>query len=60
MDPKKISKGFYTDELSPLKRRIPVIHFTQAISPIIICVKLVSMNIMTCIYFHYIFLGFNK
>jgi hypothetical protein len=60
MDPKKISKGFYTDELSQLKRRIPVIHFTQAISPIIICVKLVRMNILTCIYFHSIFLGFNK
>ncbi|CAF2799969.1 unnamed protein product [Rotaria sp. Silwood2] len=40
MDPKKISKGFYTDELSQNKRRIPVIHFTQAIPPIIICVKL--------------------
>ncbi|CAF2003217.1 unnamed protein product [Rotaria magnacalcarata] len=41
MDPKKISKGFYTDELSQDKRRIPVIHFTQATPPIIICVKLI-------------------
>jgi len=44
MDPKKISKGFYTDELSQDKHRIPVIHFTQAIPPIIICVKLGLTN----------------
>ncbi|CAF3884420.1 unnamed protein product, partial [Rotaria magnacalcarata] len=45
MDPKKISKGFYTDELSQDKRRIPVIHFTQATPPIIICVKLVKFRV---------------
>ncbi|CAF0916166.1 unnamed protein product [Rotaria sp. Silwood1] len=44
MDQKKISKGFYTDELSKEKRRIPVIHFIQAIPPIIICVKLGLTN----------------
>ncbi|CAF0977998.1 unnamed protein product [Adineta ricciae] len=46
MDPKKITKGFYTDELSEGKdkRRIPIIHFSQAIPPIIICVKLGLTN----------------
>ena len=46
MDPKKITKGFYTDELSEGKdkRRIPIIHFSQATPPIIICVKLVCIH----------------
>ncbi|CAF1215247.1 unnamed protein product [Adineta ricciae] len=46
MDPKKITKGFYTDELSEgkHKRRIPIIHFSQATPPIIICVKLGLTN----------------
>ncbi|XP_044152417.1 UDP-GlcNAc:betaGal beta-1,3-N-acetylglucosaminyltransferase-like protein 1 isoform X2 [Bufo gargarizans] len=42
VDAKKISKGFYTFEESEKrpKPRIPVLHFTDAKPPFIICVKL--------------------
>ncbi|XP_067128435.1 queuosine-tRNA galactosyltransferase-like isoform X3 [Centruroides vittatus] len=42
VDRKKISKGFYTFEESEdlVKPKIPIIHFTQAKPPFIICVKL--------------------
>ncbi|XP_073538523.1 queuosine-tRNA galactosyltransferase isoform X3 [Phyllobates terribilis] len=42
VDAKKISKGFYTFEESEKhpKPRIPILHFSEAKSPFIICVKL--------------------
>lgn len=49
VDPKKISKGFYTCELvknskNDVPPKIPILHFTQAIAPFIICVKLGMSN----------------
>ena len=43
VDTKKISQGFYDhyDDINrKMIRRIPVIHFSQAKPPVIICMKL--------------------
>jgi len=42
VDQKKISKGFYTYEESNIrpKPKVPIIHFSSLIPPVVICVKL--------------------
>lgn len=42
VDAKKIEKGFYIFENSPLKKKpkIPIVHFTKASKPFVICMKL--------------------
>ncbi|XP_022659476.1 UDP-GlcNAc:betaGal beta-1,3-N-acetylglucosaminyltransferase-like protein 1 isoform X2 [Varroa destructor] len=42
VDPKKIARGEYVFEESPLrpKPRLPIVHFTQVRPPLVICVKI--------------------
>ena len=49
VDPKKISQGYYTYEESHRvpKPRVPIVHFSMASPPFLLCVKWVSGTVHT-------------